>query len=430
MSLLLSLLVAAIVAALVIGGGALAWRAGGPQDRPLDPATPARLVVLVYVVMYGVGAVVLAATGEATVGPFVTGGAFIAIGAGAWLGRRLLGPVSGSVAGVEVGPIRPIVIVLLAGLGLVAFGSLAMQFGLPLISADPQAARTGYGGFRLDMFRWLVPPAALVALGVALARPSRMAWAVAATSLALVAGLEVLAASRALPFELGIAAVLIVLWAGRRPTARHWLLLGLAAAVLFLGVQFARIGNEGGFSGALDAAGFGVRRTVDRVLLVHPRTIDLVVRTFPGEQPFMAGGTYVRWLSPLTGSEPAPALGTTLFQALFPGEPGGGFAAPGLLGEAWANGGPLLAAVLMIALGFAAVGLSRVADGLSAGAVDRTLAAVLAVALARTYAASLNGFLLTAAVTVAWWLCAGGRLSAIARLQLLPGARPTAGRGS
>jgi len=370
--------------------------------------------VIVYTVMYGVGSIVLAITGEATLGPLVTGVAFLAIGAGAWLSRRWLGPVTGGPAGAEIGPIRPAVIVLLAALGLVAFGSLAAQYALPLVSADPQAARAGYGGIRIDLFRWLVPPAALVALAVALARPSRAAWAVAAASMALVVGLEVLAASRALPFELGIAGILIVLWAGKRPAARHWLALGIAAAVLFLGVQFARIGNEGGFSGALDAAGFGVRRTVDRVLLIHPRTIDLVVRTFPTEQPFMAGATYVRWLSPVTGGQPAPALGTLLFEALFPGEPPGGFAAPGLLGEAWANGGPLLAAVLMVLLGLVAVGLSRVADGLSSGAVDRTMAAVLAVALARTYAASLNGFLLTAAVTIAWWVCAGGRLSAVA----------------
>jgi hypothetical protein len=427
MSVLVSIVVGAVVTCLIVAGGALAWRAGGPPDRRFDPATPARLVVIVYAVMYGVGSVVLAVTGEATTGPIVTGLAFLAIGAGAWLGRRLLGPVTGMAAGAEVGSIRPAVIVLLAAVGLVAFASLAGQYGVPLISADPQAARAGYGGIRIDTFRWLVPPAALVALAVALARPSRAAWAIAAASLTLVVGLEVLAASRALPFELGIAGVLIVLWAGRRLAARGWLALGIAAAVLFLGVQFARIGNEGGFSGALDAAGFGVRRTVDRVLLIHPRTIDLVARSFPGEHPFMAGATYVRWLSPLIGSEPAPALGSTLFQALFPGEPPGGFAAPGLLGEAWANGGPLLAAVLMVMLGLVAVGLTRVADGLSAGTVDRTVAAVLAVALARTYAASLNGFLLTAAVTVAWWLCAGGRLSAITRLQLLPRARPTIG---
>lgn len=422
MNIAVDLLVAALVGALVAGGSALVWRAGGSPNRPLDPATPARLIVVVYIVMYGIGSVVLAATGEAVAGPLVVGLAFMAMGVGASLARRWLGPVVGPRRGAETGSVRTLVVVVLAIVGLVAFGSLAIQYGLPLVSADPQAARGGYGGWRLDAFRWLVPPAALVALGLALSRGSRSAWLIVVASIGLVAGLEILAASRALPFELGIAALLMALWAGRRLGRRGWLAVGLTSIALFLGVQFARIGNEGGFDGALDASSFAVTRTINRVLLIHPRTIDIVVETFPRERPYMGGSTYVRWLSGLSGSPPPPALGDVLFRSLFPSEPPGGFAAPGLLGEAWANGGPGLAAILMVALGVVAVAVSRVVDGLSSAAVDRTFAAVLAVAIARTYATSLNGVVLTVLAIFVWWLFAGGRLRW--RLPLMQPTRP------
>src|SRR6185369_8021443 len=96
-------------------------------------------------------------------------------------------------------------------------------------------------------------------------------------------------------------------------------------------------------------------------------------------------------ISILLGQGEHPSLGYWLYERLFPGETGG-FAAPSVAGEAWANGGPILGV------------LAR----LPGGPADRAFAAVVVVAVARTYATSLNGFLLTLVVSTGWWLVASG----------------------
>ena len=153
-------------------------------------------------------------------------------------------------------------------------------------------------------------------------------------------------------------------------------------------------------------------------MLIHPRTIEVVAVTFPEEQGFLGGSTYVRWLGALTGAEKQESLGTLLFRKLFPDEPPGGFAAPGVLGEAWANGGPLLGAAAMFLVGFLASGLSRLGTRLRPTVVDRVFLAVLVVALARTYATSLNGLILTVAATSLWWLACSGRLDRLGSILL------------
>ena len=405
----MTFITAGAVAGLVLAGAALAWRVGGPSGRPFDPAHPVRVLVLVYVAFYGAGSIALAAAGEATAGPLVVGAAFVVLAGGVWLGKLLFGQPVDFQPEATVGSVRALAAAAAALVGMAGYSWLAVEHGIPLLSDDPQTTRSHYGGVRFDAFRWLVPPAALVTLGLALARPSRRAWIAAIAITAGVVGLEALAASRALPFELGMAGILTAMWAGRRIAPRNWLAIALAGLILFLGVQFARIGDRGGFSDPAAAVSFAVNRTIGRVVLIHPRTIETVVMTFPEEEPYLAGGTYVRWLSGVMGTERPESLGSMLFRRLFPDEPVGGFAAPGLLGEAWANGGPVLAALFMLLLGILASTLSSLARGMSSGAVDRTIAALLTVALARTYAMSLNGFLLTVIVTTAWWIATSGR---------------------
>ncbi len=406
---------ASAVAVLVGIGFLLAWRAGGAPGRPLAPATPVRIVALGYLVMYGVGSIWLAVTGEATGGPALVAGGMLAIGVGATLVTWRLGRPEVMPTDSIVGTLRAWVAVGLAVVGLVAFAWIAAGNGIPLLSEDPQGTRTAWGGYAFDMFRWLVPPVALVTLAVALAAGRRDAWALALAGLAAVAGLEILVASRALPFELGLAALLLAWWAGRRLRAGAWVLVLGAAAMIFLGVLFARLSPGGSFSSPLDALVFAVNRTVNRVLLIHPRTIDLTVELFPDEEPYLGGSTYTRWLARATGGEPEPPLGAWLFEQLFPGEPPGGFAAPGVLAEGYANGGPLLALALMLALGGGSAWLGRRQPDWPPGAATRVLGALLIVALMRTYATSLNGFVLTAAAAVAWWVAVGAPLGRLRR---------------
>jgi hypothetical protein len=405
-----TLALAAAVTGLLALGTAVAWRAGGPAERPLDPLTPVRVLVLGYLVLYGTGSVVLAATDEGTGGPLLVGAAMVAIGAGTWIARRLLGTPAVPVTPPVVGPVRGWAVVALAATGLLMYLALAVEHGVPLLSGDAQAARAGFAGIRWDLFRWLVPPAALLALAVALTTRRREARAVAAVAVGAVLGLEVLAASRALPFELGLAAILLAAWAGHRFRWRAWLLIGAVAAVVFLGVLFARVAPEGSFSGPLDALTFAWNRTVGRVVMIQARTIDLIVEAFPGQEPYLLGSSYLRWLDRVQGEDPEPALGSWLFEQLFPDEPPGGFAAPGILGEGYANFGPVWALALMVALGAATGALGTALGRASPGSALRVLFALLTVVALRTYAASLNGTVLTAAAAVAWYVAAGARV--------------------
>jgi len=390
---------------LVMGAGALlAWRATGPQGTLLDFATPGRLFIVLFLATTGVGTLIISASGEATgAGAAVAAMGLLAFGAGATLGAarwgrgRALGPPA------EPGRFRPVVVLALAGIGIAGYLAIASRNGVPFLTADAQSSRVAYTGLAFDLFRWLVPPAALAVLAAALARPSRRLWVGAAAALAAVAGILFLTASRALPAELALAALLLVWWTGRRLSRRVWAMLGIAALIFFVGVQLLRVGSHGSFRDPADVGGFVAGRTVERVVLIQARTLELVVVEIPAVQPYYLGSTYARWLAPLRGEATPKSLGTWLFEQLFPGVPAG-FVTPGLIGELWANGGPILALGGMAAFGLLVQWLGRLLGRFDRGAADRVLAALLVVAVARTYATSLNGFLLTAAIAVAWRL--------------------------
>lgn len=390
-----------VVAALVSVGVILAWWAGGPPGGRWD-WTPVRVLIGGYLLLEGVGAVGLAAGGEATNGPLLIGGAFVAIGIGAWLVRIVAGPPAVP-TGIVTGTIRVRVVLVLVAVGLAMYAWLAVDYGVPLLSSHAQAARLGWAGARLDLFRWLVPPAAVLCFGFALATRRRDMAIVATGALAAVGVLEIAFASRALPLELGLAALLVALWAGRRLGRRGWLLVGAAVVLVFYGVLFARMAPAGRFSDPLDTLMFAVNRAIDRVVLIQPRTVDVVVDVYPAEAPYVAGASYFRWLDSLRGGAPPPPLGTELFHRLFPSEPPGGFVAPGLLAEAYANFGPVWALLVMVALGALAARVGLWLPHGSPDAATLALAGLVVVALLRTYATSLNGFLLTFGAAVGWW---------------------------
>lgn len=425
----MSLALVGPVAAMLVVGAAVAWRAGGPSSAPLDPTSPVRLTVLAYLAFYGIGSLILLVTGESGgPGPLLVGTGMLAFGIGAWVAAHLFGetPPMGReapdapAATAVAGRYWAWMVVGLAVVGLVAVAVLIAQHGIPLIARNPQASRAGFAGPIFDLFRWLVPPAALVAFAVALSTgQARDRW-IAGGALLAVGGLELALASRALPLELAIEALLVAWWAGRRVSARVAASLAAATLVLFVGVQLVRVGPEGGFSGAADVAGFAVKRTVDRVLLVHPRTLELVASQIPTHEPYFAGATYIRRLAVLLGQGERQALGYWIYERLFPGETGG-FAAPGVLGEAWANGGPIFAFAIMIALGILAGAAGRRLATLPRGPTNVVFSALVAVAIARSYATSLNGLLLTLAVTIAWWIATTPRsqwgVAAFARIE-------------
>jgi hypothetical protein len=416
----MSAAVVLVVLAMTGAGSLLAWVSGGPGAHPADPGPPVRVLVLLLLVLDGIGSIGLAIGGQGG-GPLLVGGAMLAIGIGSWIARRWRGRPQAIPSASSSGPVRWLAVGAGAAVGMLAIASIVVTAGLPLLASDPQASRAAFSGLTLDVFRWLVPTTALLVLAWALADPTPARVAIAAAGLGGVVAIEVLFASRALPFELALGAVLITWWAGRRPPVRAWLGLGIAAAILFFGVLFARMGPEASFSGPLDAMSFMVDRTVGRIVFIQARTVDVAVTAIPAQEPFWGGATYLHRLGPAIGIAAAhPSLGTWLYARLYPGsEPA--FAAPGVLAEGWVNGGPLLALGLMLVLGFGAQLFGRATGRLGASPVDRAAAATVTVALARTYASSLNGFLLTVVVTAAWWLAArpGARFvaaSAVSRL--------------
>jgi hypothetical protein len=391
------------VAAMAGGGSLLAWWAGGPGGRPFEPGTPLRLLVLALVVLDVLGALILALQGS-TGGPLLIGAGMLALGSGGWIAARWLGRPVVPPARSRPGPVRWWALGIAAALGCVALGWIVSRSGLPLLASSPQGSRTAFSGLTFDAFRWLVPPAALVVLAWALERPRSPRLVAAGITLGAVGGIEVLLASRALPLELGFGSLLIVWWAGYRPPLRVWAGLATAAGLLFLGVLFARLGPEATFRDPLDALAFAADRSVGRIVLIQPRTVDVAVTTIPAQEPFWGGATYLHRLGPIVGiADDHPTLGTWLYERLFPGAPPA-FAAPGILAEGWVNGGVALAIALMLLLGFGTHAFGQALRRLGGSPVDRAAAATLTVAIVRTYATSLNGFLLTVGVTIAWWL--------------------------
>ena len=344
-----SIAIAAVVAGLVAIGAGYAWWAGGPRGRPWEWATPVRVLVLGYLVLYGIGAVAIAAAGESVEGALLIGAGFVGLGIGVGLVRRLVGSPESLPPTSRTGPLRSWVVIALAALGLLMYASLAVDHGIPLLAAEPLTSRAGWAGIRLDAFRWLVPPAALVALAVALVSRRRDAAMVAGVAVLAVIALEALAASRALVFELGAAAVLVAWWAGTRPRLRAWLVVAAMAAILFVGILLAR-GAAATVSGPLDTLELVVERTIGRVVLIGPGRSTRRSRPSPDQLPYLGGSSYLRWIDRLRRGAAAGARHDPV-PRLFPDEPPGGFAAPGVLAEGYANFGPLFALLLMVGLG-------------------------------------------------------------------------------
>jgi hypothetical protein len=367
-----------------------------------------------HALFFGAGAAALAAAGSVDPGPawYVAGAtlaAAIGVAASDRVARRRGAGIAGRPPGVTAGapdpaPVRPAVVSLLLGVALVAIAPGLLATGLPLLSDDPTGSRSELAGLLVQPLRIALPAAAIVALLAAARRPTRRQIGVAVAGIALAVVFTILLASRYLAAELAAAVVVAWLLAGRRLPARALAALALAALLLFGAVQVIRAPE---LSTGREVA-FALERTVSRVLLVQPRTLDALMDAIPAETPHFGGLTWLRRLAPLAGRDDVPNLGYWIYPRIFPGQDPAiqGYAAPGLIGEAWANFGAAGLA-LFVALGVALERLGALLSRRRAGTADLAAGALAIVVLARTHALGLNGTVVLVVLLLAWRLLAG-----------------------
>jgi hypothetical protein len=153
-----------------------------------------------------------------------------------------------------------------------------------------------------------------------------------------------------------------------------------------------------------DPFGFAVERTVSRVFLVQPRTLAALQERIPAEEPYFLGATWLRRIGPLLGRD-IPNLGYWIYPRVVPGEQTtAGYAAPGLLGEAWANFGPAGVALFGL-LGVFCERLGSLVARRRGRAVDVAAGGLAILFVARTHALGLMGLALLLGIVLAWrWL--------------------------
>ena len=233
-------------------------------------------------------------------------------------------------------------------------------------------------------------------------RRRRLGW----LAFGVLVALEIVLASRYLVAELLAVALVGIGLAGWRLTVRRLVTVGLIAALAFGGIGILRAYDQA----AGREVAFAFERTVNRVLLIQPRTLEALQATIPAEQPFFGGLTWVRRIGPAVGRPDIPNLGYWIYPRLFPGQEPPGYAAPGIIGEAWANFGA--AGLLLFALlGLIAERLGALISRRRRATGDLVAGALLTVFLARTHALGVDGFAVLVVLTVAWRVLAAGGLA-------------------
>jgi hypothetical protein len=408
--------VTALVALLVLGAVAVAVAVSWPAARRTGVGVwhPALAWVALHAVFFGLGSARLALDGRFGPALYVAGAALAfstAVALSDRLARRRsppdppLRPAMTGDAGrttplPDAAPLRPIAVGGLAALGVVLVLPTLARVGLPFLVEDITGARAELAGPELQLLRVAVPALALaIALG-ARTRPRR--WLLVASLMVL----ELALASRYLAAELLAVLFVGIGLAGWKLQPRLVLAGALATILAFGGVQVLRAYDQ--------AAGrelaFALERTVNRVVLVQPRTLEALQAAIPAEQPYFAGLTWLRRLGPVLGRPDIPNLGYWVYPRLFPGQDPPGYAAPGLIGEAWANFGPLglgLFGLLGVVTERLGAFLARRRDA-TGDLVAGTLAVVF---LARTHALGLNGLAFLLVLVAIWRIIAAGGLA-------------------
>lgn len=353
-------------------------------------------------VFFGVGSAVLAVT-DGRAGPArYVGAAVLAFGLAVAVSdrlarRRALRPSSGDAGEDPPTPIRPAVVVALAVVGVLALVPTLAAVGIPFLAGDITGARSEVGGLDLQILRVALPAAVLVAVMSAIRGDTRRARIIAVAAFGIAVAAELALASRYLSAELVAAVVLGLAIAGRPVPARVLAGIGLVGVLLFVSVGILRAYDQ--------AAGrelaFAVERTVNRVVLIQPRTLDALQSAIPAEEPFFDGLTWLRRLGPVLGRDDIPNLGYWIYPRLFPGQTTPGYAAPGLIGEAWANFG-WFGLGIFAALGILVERLGALIARRRRETADVVLAALATLFVARTHALGLNGLLILAVLAVLW----------------------------
>jgi hypothetical protein len=368
---------------------------------------PAVAWIALELVFFGLGSAIVAITDGRTGPPLYVGGAVLAFALAVAASDRLAsrrapaGPRPDPPDGEPETPIRPVVVVALAIVGVAALLPTLASVGIPFLTNDITGARSEVGGLDLQVLRVTLPAAVLVAVVQAVRGGTRRARLIAIAAFVVAVAAEVGLASRYLSAELVAAIVLGLAIAGRPIPIRGLAAVGLGAAVLFVSIGILRAYDQ--------AAGreldFAVERSVNRILLIQPRTLDALQTTIPAEQPFFDGLTWVRRIAPMLGRNDVPNLGYWIYPRLFPDQPTVGYAAPGLVGEAWANFGWLGLGLFALLGAFverlgALIAIRRRETG------DIVAAALATLFVSRTHALGIDGVAILLAIVVAWRLLA------------------------
>jgi hypothetical protein len=413
----MTVLAALVVLAAVGVAAALCWPAS--RRTGLGVWHPAMAWLALHAVFFGLGSARLALDGRSGPALYVAGAALV-FGAAVALSDRFARGRSGGVArepgalsaldadpdvdaalpASEAAPFRPLVVAGLAALGVVLVLPTLTRVGLPFLVPDITGARSELAGPELQILRVAVPA---LALAIALGARGRIGpWLFVAALLVLEVGL----ASRYLAAELLAVLFIGIGLAGWRLRPRLVLAGALSAILAFGGIQVLRAYDQ--------AAGrelaFALERTINRVVLVQPRTLEALQAAIPAEQPYYAGLTWLRRLGPVLGRPDIPNLGYWVYPRIFPGQEPPGYAAPGLIGEAWANFGPLGLGLFGL-LGLGAERLGAFVSRRRYAAGDLIAGTLAVVFLARTHALGLNGLAFLIVLVAIWRVLAAGDLA-------------------
>ena len=412
----MSIAVVVLVVAAFVGATLLVRPA--TRRTGLDIWHPALWWLALTVVFFGIGSARLALDDSYGPAAYVSGAVLafaLAVAAGDRLARRRVAEALPHAATTrndeptEAIPLRPWAVAGLAALGFALIAPTILRVGLPFLAGDITGARAEVAGLPVQVLRVSVPALALVLVlgtrgraSIATARRRRAAWLAVGVLIAL----DIILASRYLVAELLAVLLVGIGLAGWRLQPRRLAALALIAIVAFGGIQILRSYDQ--------AAGrelaFAVERTINRVVLIQPRTLDALQAAIPAEQPYFGGLTWVRRLGPVLGRPDIPNLGYWVYPRLFPGQEPPGYAAPGVLGEAWANFGPA-GLLLFLLLGLVAERLGSFIALRRRTTVDLVAGALLVVFLARTHALGVNGLAVLVVLVIAWRVLAAGGLA-------------------
>ena len=402
----------AVAAVAVVAGFAAAVALAWPAARRTGLAIwhPALAWLALEATFFGLGSIVLAVA-EGRAGPawdvaasVVAFGLAVAL-SGALARRRTSGPPQGLDSSSESDDapdeVRWVAVVGMIAIGVAALVPTLLAVGLPALASDITGARVAVGGIELQPLRVAIPAGLATAAVVAVRTPSRDVRIATLVWLAVAIAAELALASRYLAAELAAAIVVALALAGRRLAYRSLVAVGAAALALFVVVGVLRAYGETN-GRPLE---FALERSINRVVLIQPRTLDALQEVIPADMPYFGGLTWVRRLAPLVGRDDVPNLGYWIYPRMFPDQVTPGYAAPGVLGEAWANFGPL-GVVVPAGLGILAERLGAWIAFRRRSAADIATGALAILFLARTHAVGLTGLAVLAALVIVWRLLA------------------------